>query len=402
MIICSPSVMATLGIFVFLGGAYACSSNRKAINLTQIGIALLLQILCGLAMLKTTLGAQFFGSFARLFATLYSFADAGTGFLFGNLANASGPWGMIFAVKVIPIMIFFGALMSLLSHVGVITLFVRGCSLFLRPLFKASGAETLSLVASSVLGQTEAPLLIKQYLPRMTRSELLTIMVSGMAHLSGAILAVYGSIGVPLDHLLASSIMAVPGSLAIAKLLMPEEEKPETMQGEATVASDENHTFFGALAAGTSDGLNLAVNVAAMLVAFISLIALVNALFIGISGYSLNDIFSYLFYGVALLIGIPVAECSPVATLIGTKLIVNEFVAYSSMVTLELTARTKIIATYALAGFSNLSCIGIQIGGIGAICPSKRSMLGQLGLRALLGGTLVNLINAALVSLFLS
>lgn len=389
------------GIAAVLSFAALFSSRRSAINFRQIATGLALQLLLALFIIKTSVGQSIFIAMSHGVEYLYRFADQGSSFVFGNLAQADGPWGFVFAFKVLPIMIFFGALMGLLFHIGFVQIIVRAIALIIRPVLGTSGAETLSVAANSMLGQTEAPLLIKHYLPRMTDSEMMTVMVSGMAHLSGAILAVYGLMGVPVLHLLTASIIAIPGAIVISKILTPETETPETATAEASKIPKQTKNILDAVSAGTSDGLSLALNVAAMLIAFISLMAMINAGLLAMTGWSLNDLFAYVFYGVAYLIGIPVAECQAAGTLLGQKLVINEFVAYSNMVKMNLSERTVAILTYALAGFSNFSCIGIQIGGIGAICPSKRETLTRLGFKALLGGTLANLLNAALISLFI-
>ncbi len=398
--------MSAVGILVILGVAVLCSNNRKKINIRLVLTALGLQFLLALFILKTSQGSNIFASLSHAFEAVYSFAGQGTSFVFGNLADISGPWGMVFVIKVLPTIIFFGALMALLFHLGIVQLFVAGLAMVIRPLLGTSGAETLSVAANVMLGQTEAPLLIKNYLPSMTRSEMLVVMVGGMSHLSGSLLAVYGSMGVPIKHLLVSSFMAIPGAILIAKILSPEVEEPVTMSGSAVSFKKESKNILDAVSKGTSDGLNLAVNVAAMLVSFISLMALVDYLLLAGTtmmgcGISLNQLFGKLFCGVAYLLSIPTQDCQLAGSLLGQKLVINEFVAYLSFAKSELLPRSQVILTYALAGFSNFSCIGIQIGGIGAICAEKRTMLTQLGMRALLGGTLTNLLSAAVVGLLL-
>jgi concentrative nucleoside transporter, CNT family len=388
-------------IFIILVVAFAFSNKKKNINLRLVINALGLQFLLAFFILNTAVGKIIFSAIAHGFEALYQFSDYGARFVFGNLADASGPWGMVFAIKVIPTIIFFGALMALLFHLGVVQIVVKGLACVIRPILGTSGAETLSVAANSMLGQTEAPLLIKHYLPTMTASELLVVMVGGMSHLSGSLLAVYGSMGIPMQHLLSSSIIAIPGTILIAKILIPETEIPETLGGGSASLKPETKNILDALATGTSDGLKLAVNVAAMLIAFISLMALIDAGLLATIGYSLNELFGKAFYGVAYLLGIPSTDRQTAGVLLGQKLVINEFVAYSTFAKTELLDRTKVIMTYALAGFANFSCIGIQIGGIGAICPEKRYMLTQLGMKALLGGTLVNLLNAAIAGLFI-
>jgi concentrative nucleoside transporter, CNT family len=402
--------MSFIGIAAILAFAYACSSQKKAVSPLFILKALGLQFLLAVIILKTAFGQKLFADIAHGVESLYQFADSGCRFVFGNLADASGPWAFVFAFKVLPIMIFFGALMGLLSHLGLVAMVVRFLAQAVRPIMGTSGAETLSVVGNSFLGQTEAPLLIKHYLAKMTDSEMMTVMVSGMAHLSGAILAVYGLMGVPVMHLLSASIMAIPGAILISKILIPETEKPETAGDRKVTIKRTSSNVLDAISTGTSDGLALALNVAAMLIAFISLMTLADALifnasdlvlgYFGLEGFHLNDIFAKLFYGVAYLLSIPMAECQTAGVLLGQKLVVNEFVAYSTMVKSALSDRSVAILTYALAGFSNFSCIGIQIGGIGALCAEKRQTLTRLGARALLGGTLANLLNAAIASLF--
>ena len=404
--LCESRYLSIVGILVILGVAFLFSNNRSKINYRLVATALGIQLLLALCILKTGLGQNVFASLSHAFEAVYSFADKGTTFVFGNLANPAGPWGMVFVIKVLPTIIFFGALMSLLFHLGIVQLFVSALAMVIRPLLGTSGAETLSVAANVMLGQTEAPLLIKNYLPSMTQSEMLVVMVGGMSHLSGSLLAVYGSMGVPIQHLLISSFMAIPGAILIAKILVPETEKPVTLSGTAISLKSESKNILDAVSKGTSDGLSLAVNVAAMLISFISLMALVDyLLFAGTNafgcGITLNQVFGKLFYGVAFLLGVPLQDCQAAGSLLGQKLVINEFVAYLSFAKMELLPRSQVILTYALAGFSNFSCIGIQIGGIGAICPEKRTLLTQFGMRALLGGTLANLLSAAIIGLLL-
>jgi len=393
--------ISLLGILTILGFAFLCSAHRSYIKIRLIATALAMQFILAFFILRTDIGSWLFTRMSHGVEAVYKFADQGCSFVFGNLANASGPWGFVFAVKVASIIIFFGALMAILFHIGVVQLLVKGLAYVIRPLLGTSGAETLSVAANSVLGQTEAPLLIKHYLTSMTTSEMMTVMVSGMAHLSGSILAVYGLMGVPILHLLSASIIAIPGAILISKMLMPETENPETMGGKTVAVPRDTKNLLDAISTGTADGLQLALNVGAMLIAFISLMALVDAILAGVTGFSLNMIFAKIFYPIAYLIGIPLYDCQASGALLGQKLIINEFVAFSNMLKVGLSDRSMAILTYAIAGFSNFSCIGIQIGGIGSICPAKREMLTRLGMRALLGGTLANLLNAAIASLFI-
>lgn len=405
-----------LGIAVILGIAWLCSHNRFRVNLRLIISGLAMQALLGFCALRTTLGRSVLESIASLVRTIYLCADEGSRFLFGNLIYPNYPWGFIFAVKVLPVIIFFSALMSILFYAGIIQRIVYWVSIAVRPLLGTSGAETVCAIANSFLGQTEAPLLIRHYLANMTKSEILVVMVSGMATISGAILTVFALMGVPAIHLLTASVMAIPASIVIAKILYPEEQPSATAKVVVEETHESGSNIFSAIASGTSDGLSLALNVGAMLIAFLSLIALVNLMLRNGSAYvnqwcsfynlgcsipsvSLSLIFSYLFAPFGYLLGFTGKEALYVGQLLGTKLTINELIAYQEMLTLPLSERATVLMTYALCGFSNFSCIGIQIGGIGALVPERRQWLCQLGLRAVLGGSLANLLSAMMIGL---
>jgi len=395
-----------IGVVVVLAIAYLFSRHKSRVQYDVVIKGLGLQVFIAWFILNTDIGKGIFSALSDGFQVVYRLADQGASFVFGSLSNPTGPWGFIFGVKVVSIIIFFGALMSLLFHLGIVQLIVSALAYVFRPLLGTSGPETLCAAANSMLGQTEAPLLIKNYLKDMTDSEILVVMVSGMATLSGAILAVYGGLGVPMHHLLASSVMAIPGSMVISKILLPETEKGLSTKALVDMKPTTKN-MLDAISTGTSDGLSLAVNVMAMLISFISIVALVDAILSGVGSWffdfplTLSFVFGKLFSGVALVIGIPFNELEAAGALLGKKLVVNEFVAYVDMVKAQLSARTHAIMTYALCGFSNFSCIGIQIGGIGALVPSKRELLTRLGLLALLGGTLTNLLGAAIAGLFI-
>lgn len=401
-----------LGIGVVLAIAWVFSRHKRQVNYRLVVSALALQVVLAYCMLKTATGKIVIESIARGVNHLYEYADQGTSFVFGNLANASGPWGVVFAIKVLPIIIFFGAFMALLFHFGIIQQIVAALGFVVRPLLGTTGSETLCALANTFLGQTESPLLIRNYLATMTKSELLVVMVSGMGTISGSILAVYASMGVPIAHLLSSSVIAVPATILIAKILLPETEK--VVDSVASVNKQETKgNVFEAVSAGTSDGLSLTLNVGAMLIAFIALIALLNGLLegsaaqlnswfaLGLPVINLDYIFSWIFYPFALLLGFTGHDASSVAQLLGTKVAVNEFLAYHKMVAMQLPERVQTLTTYALCGFSNFSSIGIQVGGIGALVPNKRQWLTELGLTAVLGGALSNLLTALLVGLFI-
>jgi CNT family concentrative nucleoside transporter len=388
------------GIAVVLSIAYLFSHHRGRINKRLVGYGLLLQFIIGFFVLRTSIGYSIVNVLADGVQRLYQFADEGSKFVFGSLVDASGPWGFIFAIKVLPVIIFFGAFMALLFHFGIIQRVVMAVNFVVRPLLGTTGPETLCAISNSFLGQTEAPLLIKQYLKKMTKSEILVVMVSGMGTISGAILVVFAAMGVPASHLLTASMMAIPSTLIIAKILYPETEHHEEKTASVDLSSNSSNVF-DAISTGTIDGLQLALNVGAMLIAFIALLALVNAVLSGCCGLSLNQIFAYLFSPFGYLMGFDSSEALAAGQLIGTKVAINEVVAYGEMVSMPLSERTVSIITYALCGFSNFSCIGIQIGGIGALVPEKRKWLTELGLYAVLGGTLSNLLSAMVAGLLL-
>lgn len=407
-----------LGIAAIIGVAYLFSSNRSRINYRLIFKALALQFAIAIVSLKTAVGSRWLGALADGVSSMYQFADEGSRFVFGALINPTQQWGFIFAFKVLPVIIFFGGFTALLFYFGIVQRIVGVINFFMRPLLGTSGAETLCAISNSFLGQTESPLLVRDYLRGMTKSELLVVMVSGMATISGAILVVFASMGVPVKHMLASSVMAIPASIMIAKILCPETETPETMGGASVNMKSSARNAIDAVSVGTSDGMHLAINVGAMLIAFLAFLALfntilafggvqLNALFAAIGlpwqlpTLSIELIFAYIFAPFSYLLGFDGTEAFSVGQLLGTKVAVNELVAYGKMVTMQFSDRTASIITYALCGFSNFSCIGIQIGGIGALVPEKRAWLAELGFIAVLGGALSNLLSAMVAGLLL-
>lgn len=389
-----------VGIAAILFIAYLFSRHRSRVNYRLVGYGLLLQFLIGFFVLRTGIGHTVVQALACGVQKLYEFADEGAQFVFGSLVNPTGPWGFIFAIKVLPVIIFFGAFMSLLFHFGIIQRVVMAINVVVCPLLGTSGAETLCAISNSFLGQTEAPLLIRHYLKSMTKSELLVVMVSGMGTISGAILVVFAAMGIPATHLLTASMMAIPSTLIIAKILYPETEKSADQRASVDLSSPSSNVF-DAISTGTLDGLQLALNIAAMLISFIALLALLNAILSGCCGMSLNQIFAYLFSPFGYLMGFTSTEAFAAGQLIGTKVAINEMVAYGELVSMDLSDRAVSILTYALCGFSNFSCIGIQIGGIGALVPEKRKWLTELGLYAVLGGTLSNLLSAMIAGILL-
>lgn len=414
--------MNFLGILIILGIAWLFSCKRNHVNFRLVFTGLALQTVIGFFVLRMSIGQAIVQKISFYVSKLYQFADEGSGFVFGNLINDSSLWGFIFAFKVLPIIVFFGAFMALLFHYRIIQKIVGAINFLMQPLLGTSGAETLCAISNSFLGQTEAPLLIRHYLKDMTKSEILVVMVSGMATISGAILVVFVAMGIPATSLLAASVMSIPSSIIIAKILLPETEKPKTLNGQNLDidASAQTTNVFDAVSKGTSDGLHLALNVGAMLISFLALLALLNYV-LDYSGYkfnmlldyvgiawrlpqlSLQIIFSYIFAPFGYLLGFTGDEALAAGQLIGTKVAVNELIAFGDLRSMFdaniLSERAQNIITYALCGFSNFSCIGIQIGGIGVLVPEKRAWLTQLGLYAVLGGALSNLLCAMMAGL---
>lgn len=411
--------MNIIGIAFVIGVAYFFSRNRAKVNHRLVINALLMHALIGFLVLRTAVGNAVVGAVALGIKQLYQCADEGSRFLFGKLSIANDLWGFIFAVKVLPIIIFFGAFTSLLLYLGVISRLVWLVSKLIQPILGTSGAETLCAIANSFLGQTEAPLLIRHYLAKMTPSEMFVVMVSGMGTVSGSILAVYAAIGVPVVHLLSASVMAIPATILLAKILYPETERPETIRGAEVESPHVAVNALDAISLGTIDGLSLALNVGAMLIAFLALLALCNViLFIGslkwnvlvelmglgilrVPVLSLQLILGWIFAPFGWLLGLTGSEMHAAGALIGTKLAVNEMVAYSALVTMNMSERATMLLTYALCGFANISSIGIQLGGIGALVPERRALLSKMGFAAVLGGTLANLLSAFMAGLLL-
>jgi concentrative nucleoside transporter, CNT family len=329
----------------------------------------------------------------------------GARFVFGDaLVAADGPVGFVFAVRVLPTVIFVAALFAVLYHLGIMQWIVRGFAIVMAWLMGTSGAESLNVAASLFLGQTEAPLTIRPYLARLTKSELLTVMTSGMAHVSGGVMAAYIAAHVEARHILTAVIMTAPGSIMISKILVPETEKPETLGTVQSAEASTDANLLDAAARGTRDGLHLALNIAAMLIAFVGLIALINK-GLALIGYDLQSILGWGMMPVAYLMGVPLENVREVGKLLGTRTVLNELIAYNGLGTLiegnRLMERSVVIASFALCGFANISSIGIQLGGIGALVPERRHDLARLGARALLAGTLANYLSACIAGVLL-
>lgn len=408
---------AVLGLFVFIGIAVACSTNRKAINWKTIAWAFGLQVIFALIILKTAPGKAVFSWLNDAILALLSFQKAGAEMVFGSLANPE-TLGFLFAFQVIPTIIFFSALMGLLYYLGVMQKIVYVFAWLMTKTMKLSGAESLSAAANIFVGQTEAPLLIKPYVEKMTKSELMCVMTGGMATVAGGVLAAYIMMlekTVPgiAGHLMAASVMGAPAGIMFAKIMVPETEKPVTMGLTKIDYKDPSANVLDAISSGTTTGTQLAINVLAMLIAFTALIALANGIVEWGTGLFLEkalgmqQLFGYIFSPLAWLMGVPADEIVLAGQLIGEKTILNEFVAYANFSsilnagTIEMTVKTKVILSYALCGFANFASIGIQIGGIGAIAPGRRSDLSKLGFRALLAGLFASCIRAILAGLLI-
>jgi CNT family concentrative nucleoside transporter len=402
-----------VGAIVILGLAYVCSTNRPAIAFRTVAVGLCFQIVFALVVLKTAAGAALFTTLGNGFNRLVSFAGVGAIFVFGPLADTAawgqitgvlgpGASGVLIAFQVLPIIIFVAALMAILYHLGVMQVLVRLFAVLMHRMMRASGAESLNIAASVFMGMTEAPLTIRPYLPDLTESELMTIMTCGMAHVSGGMMAAYLLFGVEARHLLAAVIMTAPGTLVIAKMLVPETGMPKTMGSVRLETERTDVNVIDAAARGTGEGLILALNVGAMLISFIALIALVNAI-LGLANLSLQQLFGWVLAPVAWSMGVPWRDAPTIGNLLGTRMVLNEFVAYSQLGPLKPTIdpRSFTIATFALCGFANLGSIGIQIGGIGALAPNRRHDLARLGLRAMFAGTLANFMTATIAGFLL-
>ena len=409
-----------LGIVAVLLAAWLGSTDRKHIRWRTIVWGIGLQVCFAFLVLRFSFGQRFMAWAGDVVTNMLSATFAGTQVLFGQLglpnSGAFGAMlgpnkGSVFAFQVLPTIIFISAFFAVLYHIGVMQIIIRAMAWVMLKTMRISGAESMNVAASIFMGQTEAPLTIRPFLSKATRSELMTIMTSGMAHVSGGIMAMYISQGVEARHLLSAVIMTSPGTIVMAKMLVPETETPAT-EGKVVIPKDELHAdenLIGAIARGTIDGGKLALNVAIMLVSFLALVALLDMLLTWIHGGlpfvpgSLGQILGYIFAPIAWLIGVPWHDCLGIGNLLGTRMALNEVIAYISLGTqrASLDPRSFTIATFALCGFANLGSIGMQIGGIGALVPERRNDLARLGVRAMLAGTMANLISASIAGIFL-
>jgi CNT family concentrative nucleoside transporter len=410
------------GLALITALAYVCSTNRRAIKLRTVLWGLGLQFVFAVFALSRA-GQLVFGRLSDAIKALLAFATVGSAFVFGPIGNppvwadamnrifgpAGAQYAVVFAFQIAPTIIFVAALFAILYYFGVMQLVVRAFAFVMNRVMGASGAESLNIAASIFMGQTEAPLTIRPYLTRMTESELMTVMTSGMAHISGGIMAAYIAFGVEPKHLLTAVIMTAPGTLLMAKMFVPETGTPETMGTVRLHIEKTDVNVIDAAGRGTSEGLSLALNVTAMLISFIALIALVNAVLGQAGGWihrpdlSLQQIFGWVFAPVAWCLGVPWRDASVVGNLLGTRMVLNEFIAFAQLGPLKasLDPKSFTVATFALCGFANFSSIGIQIGGIGALVPERRHDLARLGLRAMFAGTLANFTSACIAAMLL-
>jgi len=403
-----------LGLLTMLALAYLFSTNRRAIKPKIVAWGLGLQISLAFLVIRWTGGQRLFLRAGNAVTKVLAYAFVGSEFVFGELGKQKSSIGFIFAFQVLPTIIFIASLFALLYYLGVMQVVIRAAAWVMQRVMGASGAESLNVAASIFMGQTEAPLTIRPFIPDLTQSELMTIMTSGMAHVSGGIMAAYIAFGVEARHLLTAVIMTAPGTLLISKMLVPETEEPKTMGVVHMEHVERDTNFIGALARGTSEGLGMAINVGAMLIAFLAMIALTNGILGGVHNWlgghgmpwfptSLQQVFGWAFAPVAFIIGVPWHDCVQIGNLLGTRMVLNELVAFSFLGPMKgsLDPRSFTIATFALCGFANFSSIGMQIGGIGALAPNQKSQLARFGIRAMLAGTMANLMSASIVGIFL-
>ena len=402
-------LIGLLGIVVLLGIAWLLSNNKKKIDKRIVLWGFGLQLFFALFILKTPIGQPFFSAVDGVLRKLISFSDAGGDFLFKTFSGGvvEGPL-LNFAFRALPTIIFFSALMALFYHLGIMQFIVRGISWAMQKTLKTSGAETLSVSANIFVGQTEAPLMIRPYVDAMTKSELMAVMVGGFATVAGGIMAIYvfmlSDIPGIAGHLLAASIMSAPAALVIAKIMYPETEEPAT-RGHVKIEVEKTAgNAMESISQGATSGMKLAANVAAMLIAFVAMVAMINA-FLGLFDTSLEEIFGIIFRPLAWTMGVPWNESATLGTLMGKKIVLTELIAFGDLQELrvanEISDRTAIIASYALCGFANFASIGIQLGGIGGIAPKRRKDLAKIALKAMIGGALASWLTATIAGILI-
>lgn len=408
-----------LGIAILLLVAYLFSSNRKAIRWRTVGGAFAIQVLLGAFVLYVPFGQDVLYAVAAGVAKIISFTNAGIQFMFGGLASAD--FGFVFAIQVLSVIVFFSSLISVLYYLGIMKWIIKILGGSLQKVIGSSRPESMSAAANIFVGQTEAPMMVRPFIASMTRSELFAVMVGGMASVSGSVLAGYAGVGVELKYLIAASFMAAPAGLLMAKMIMPETQKPREDLDNIIEGTDKQNAgdvqvedravnVIDAAAAGASSGVQLAINVGAMLIAFVALIALINGLFGWVGGWfgypelSLQELFGYIFQPIAYILGVSWDEAQLAGSFIGQKLVINEFVAYLDFVNYkdQLSEHSQVIITFVLCGFANFSSIAILLGGLGGMAPSRRHDIARLGIKALLAATLANMMSAAIAGFFFS
>lgn len=413
--------MSLVGMLVLLAIAVALSSNRKAINYRTVGGAFAIQFALGAFILYIPWGQELLKGFSDGVSNVIAYGNKGSDFIFGGLVSDKmfemfGGGGFVFAFRVLPTLIFFSAFISVLYYIGIMQWVIKILGGALQKVLGTSRSESMSAAANIFVGQTEAPLVVRPFVPKMTQSELFAVMCGGLASVAGGVLAGYASMGVPIEYLVAASFMAAPGGLLFAKIIMPETDKPnESFDGDIDGEEDKPSNVIDAAAGGAAVGLQLALNVGAMLLAFVGLIALVNGILGGVGGWfgmpelTLELILGYVFSPLAFLIGVPWEEATIAGSFIGQKLVVNEFVAYLNFAPLlgdsaeiVLSEKTKAIISFALCGFANLSSIAILLGGLGGLAPQRRSDIARMGMKAVAAGTLSNLMAATIAGFCLT
>ncbi len=422
--------MSLVGIVALLAFAVLLSDNRKAINLRTVGGAFAIQFLLGAFILYVQVGRDVLLGASEAVANVINYGNTGIEFLFGGLVSGKmfelfGGGGFIFALRVLPVIVFFASLTAVLYYLGIMQVVINFLGGALQKALGTSRAESLSATANIFVGQTEAPLVVRPFIPKMTQSELFAVMCGGLASVAGGVLAGYASMGVPLEYLIAASFMAAPGGLLFAKIMKPETETPvDQFDALEQKGDDKPANVIDAAAAGAATGMQLALNVGAMLLAFIGLIALINGILGGVGGWfgmpeiTLELILGYVFAPVAFLIGVPWEEATVAGSFLGQKLVVNEFVAYLNFAPylkdvadggmlvaqtgVEISEKTKAIISFALCGFANLSSVAILLGGLGSLAPERRHDIAKMGMKAVAAGTLSNLMSATIAGLFLS
>jgi len=398
-----------IGLVFIIGLGVLLSRNRRAICWRVVAWGLGLQVLFAIFVLRVPAGQALFRWLGALVTTILGYSYVGSQFVFGELGKPNSSLGVIFAFQILPAIIFVSALFAILYYIGVMQVVVRGFAVAMQRILGASGAESLNVAASIFMGQTEAPLTIRPFLPRMTMSELMTVMTSGMAHISGSIMVAYIAFGIEARHLLTAVIMTAPGTVMMAKLFEPETETPETYGNVKLDIPKTDVNLLDAAARGTSEGLHLMLNVIAMLVSFVALVALVNGGFEAVHRWAswfpanLQTVFGWVFRPIAWIMGVPWHDSGTIGSLLGTRMVLNEFIAYAQLGPLKpaLDPRSFTIASFALAGFANFSSVGIQLGGIGALAPTRKGDLARLGFRAMLAGTLANFLSATIAGILL-